>query len=196
VHPSVGPDDDADDAVHKVFDTSIQALVDIRGKLSSMPISKAVDVMSGARQIAFAGIGASGLVASDACHKFFRLGIPTCAFTDAPAILQFAAIAGPGDVLVVLSHTGRWSELVPPLQEARHRGAQVIAITDPGSPLALDGALLFGVDAIEDTSVYTPMSSRLGQLALLDALHVALALARGEHAADRLRLSKQALRDM
>ncbi len=196
VHRDVGPDDAADDAVMKVFDASIQALIDIRGKLSTMPISAAVEVMSGARQIAFAGIGASGHVASDACHKFFRLGIPCSALTDSTMILQFAAIAGPDDVFVMLSHTGRWVELVPALELARDRGTSVICITDPASPLALKGCLVFGVDAIEDTSVYTPMSSRLGQLALLDAIHVALALEQGEHAAAKLRLSKQALRDL
>jgi DNA-binding MurR/RpiR family transcriptional regulator len=37
------------------------------------------------------------------------------------------------------------------------------------------------------------MSSRLAQLALLDAIHVALALANGETAVDRLRNSKNAL---
>ncbi len=196
VHRDVRPDDAADDAVLKVLDASIQALVDIRGKLSTMPFRAAVDVMSRARQIAFAGLGASGHVASDACHKYFRLGIPCTALTDTTMILQFAAIAGRGDVLVMLSHTGRWSELVPALEIARDAGANVVCITDPDSPLALEGALVFAVDAIEDTSVYTPMSSRLGQLALLDAIHVALALQQGEKAASKLRLSKQALRDM
>jgi len=37
------------------------------------------------------------------------------------------------------------------------------------------------------------MSSRLAQLALLDAIHVALALKRGSSASDTLRLSKDAL---
>jgi len=45
---------------------------------------------------------------ADACHKFFRLGIPCSTLMDTPMILQFAAIAEPADVLVLLSHTGRW----------------------------------------------------------------------------------------
>jgi RpiR family carbohydrate utilization transcriptional regulator len=196
VHRDVRPDDAADDAVMKVLDASTQALLDIRAKLSTMPFAAAAGIMSGARQIAFAGLGASGHVANDACHKFFRLGIPCTALTDTPMILQFAAIAGPRDVLVMLSHTGRWADLVPALELARDGGAQVIAITDPASPLAIKDCLLFAVDAIEDTSVYTPMSSRLGQLALLDAMHVALALEQGEQAVSKLRRSKQALRDM
>ena len=193
VHRDVRSDDAADDAVLKVLDASIRALVDIRAGLSEMPFREAVDAMTNARQIAFAGLGASGHVASDACHKFFRLGIPCSALTDTTLILQYAAIAGPGDVFVMLSHSGRWSELVRPLILAHERGTCVIAITDPASPLAAAANVLFAVDAIEDTSVYTPMSSRLGQLALLDALQVALALAQGEQGAAKLRRSKEAL---
>ena len=108
-------------------------------------------------------------------------------------ILQFAAIAEPDDVLVLLSHTGRWPEFAHAARLANDRGATVIAITNPDSELAKEASLLFPCQVIEDTSVYTPMSSRLAQLALLDAIHVALALASGERAADRLRMSKDAL---
>ena len=193
VHRDVRPDDTSSDAVIKVLDASIQSLIDMRSQLSTMPIDAAVKVLSGARQIAFAGLGASGHVARDACHKFFRLGIPCSALNDTPMILQFAAIAEPDDVLVLLSHTGRWAEFVHAAKLATDRGATVIAITNPDSKLAAVASLLFPCEVIEDTSVYTPMSSRLAQLALLDAIHVALALAYGETAVDRLRESKNAL---
>jgi len=108
-------------------------------------------------------------------------------------ILQFAAIAERNDVLVLLSHTGRWEEFARAAKLARARGATVIALTNPDSNVAREASLLFPCQLIEDTSVYTPMSSRLAQLALLDAIHVALALAQGESASENLRLSKDAL---
>ncbi len=194
VHRDVKPDDATPDAVLKVMDASIRSLIDMRRELSSMPVDEAVSAMREARQIAFAGLGASGHVANDACHKFFRLGIPCTALTDTPMILQFAAIAEPEDVLVLLSHTGRWSDFARAARQARKRGATVIALTNPDSVIAAEAGLLFPCQFIEDTSVYTPMSSRLAQLALLDAIHVALALARGEVASDTLRRSKDALR--
>ena len=193
VHRDVRPDDSSSDAVLKVMDASIQSLIDMRSQLSVMPIDDAVAAMSKARQIAFAGLGASGHVARDACHKFFRLGVPCSSLNDTPMILQFASIAEPSDVLVLLSHTGRWPEFARAANLANSRGATVIAITNPQSDLAREATLLFPCQLIEDTSVYTPMSSRLAQLALLDAVHVALALESGEHAADRLRKSKDAL---
>jgi RpiR family carbohydrate utilization transcriptional regulator len=193
VHRDVGPDDSTSDAVIKVMDASIQSLIEMRAQLSSMPIDEAVNAMSSARQIAFAGLGASGHVARDASHKFFRLGIPCTSLRDTTMILQFAAIVEPDDVLVLLSHTGRWPELANAARLTRERGATVIALTNPDSRIAEEAGLLFPCKVIEDTSVFTPMSSRLAQLALLDAIQVALALTRGETASENLRRSKDAL---
>jgi RpiR family carbohydrate utilization transcriptional regulator len=193
VHRDVSPDDSTSDAIIKVLDASIQSLIEMRSQLSSMPVDAAVNAMQGARQIAFAGLGASGHVAHDACHKFFRLGIPCTSLRDTTMILQFAAIAAPNDVLVLLSHTGRWDDFVRAARLAKTRGATVIALTNPNSDVAREADLLFPCRVIEDTSVYTPMSSRLAQLALLDAIHVALALAQGDTASDNLRRSKDAL---
>ncbi len=193
VHRDVNPDDSISDAAIKVMDASIQSLSEMRAQLSSMPIDAAARAMATARQIAFAGLGASGHVARDACHKFFRLGIPCSSLLDTPMILQFAAIAEPDDVLVLLSHSGRWQEFAQAAELARERGAIVIAITNPEADLAHSASILFPCRVIEDTNVFTPTSSRLGQLALLDALLVALALTLGSGATERLRLSKDAL---
>jgi len=193
VHRDVNPDDSISDAAIKVMDASIQSLSEMRAQLSSMPIDAAAKAMATARQIAFAGLGASGHVARDACHKFFRLGIPCSSLLDTPMILQFAAIAEPDDVLVLLSHSGRWQEFAQAANIARERDATVIAITNPDSDLADSASILFPCRVIEDTNVFTPTSSRLGQLALLDALLVALALTLGSGATERLRLSKDAL---
>jgi RpiR family carbohydrate utilization transcriptional regulator len=193
VHRDVNPDDSISDAAIKVLDASIQSLSEMRAQLSSMPIDTAAKAMAASRQIAFAGLGASGHVARDACHKFFRLGIPCSSLLDTPMILQFAAIAEPDDVLVLLSHSGRWQEFAQAANIARERDATVIAITNPDSDLADSASILFPCRVIEDTNVFTPTSSRLGQLALLDALLVALALTLGSGATERLRLSKDAL---
>lgn len=193
LHSDVKAGDSTSDAVLKVLDASITSLVELRGGLSAMPVDEAVHVLYHARQIVFSGLGASGHVARDACHKFFRLGTPCSAFTDIPGLMQFAAIAGKGDVLVINSHTGNWQELVDASESATRRGAVVIALTDPDSPLARAANVVLPCRVTEDTSVYTPMSSRLAHLALLDALYIALALRLGPDAFDRLRDTKRAL---
>lgn len=195
VHRDVSAEDDMPDAVAKVIEASIRSLEDVRSRLSSMPVAEAVQAMSVARQLLFAGLGASGHVALDASQKFFRLGIPCSALTDTPMILQFAAIAGPGDVLIVISQTGRWPEISRAAELAQNGGATVIALTDAETVLASIADIVFQYQVLEDTNIYTPMSSRLAQLALFDALQVALALQIGDPAIDKLRKTKNALRD-
>ena len=193
VHKDVTPDDSVNEAVGKVLDQSLRALDELRGRIASLPFEPALEALGQARQIVFAGLGASGEVARDALHKFFRLGIPCSAATDTPMLLQMAAIAEKDDVFIVVSSLGRWPSVVRAIRQAAERGATVIALTDPDSPLAEAANLVLGSRTEEDTSIYTPMSSRLAQLALLDALQVALAVRLGATAETRLRLSKQAL---
>jgi RpiR family carbohydrate utilization transcriptional regulator len=193
VHSDVSADDTASDAVTKVMDASIRSLIDMRSMTSSLPVGEAVAALKSARQIAFAGLGASGHVAADACQKFFRLGIPCTSLTNTPDLLQFSGIAENSDVLVITSHGGRWPELARSAELARQRGATVIALTDRGSRLAGLATILFPCEVVEDASIYTPMSSRLAHLALLDALQVALALDLGDSAVERLQRSTRAL---
>jgi len=193
VHKDVTANDSVEDTVGKVVDQSLRALVEMRARISTMPIKPAVAALGEARQIVFAGLGASGEVARDALQKFFRLGIPCASATDTPMLLQMAAIAHPRDVFIVISHTGRWPAVASAMQQARQREAAVIALTDPESPLAKAASFVLGARIEEDTNIYTPMSSRLAQLALLDALQVALAIRLGSDAEERLRLSKQVL---
>lgn len=195
VHRNVSEDDTTADAVAKVMDSSIRALVDVRAHTSSMPFEEAIAAMILARQLVFVGLGASGHVATDACHKFFRLGIPCTAITDTPTALQFAAIVSQGDVLLTISRGGNLEELERAARIATEQRATVIAITESNSRLAQVATILFGCETPEDANVYTPMSSRLGHLAVLDAMQVSLALALGESAVEKLRRSKDVIRN-
>ena len=195
VHRDVGPDDSVELAVLKVIDGSIQALGEIRERARNLPFPEAVELLVTARQIVFAGLGASGQVANDACQKFFRLGTPCSAATDTPTLLQMGAIAESEDLFIAVSETGSWPGMVRAMRSARDNGAAVIALTRPDSPLARSATLVFESRAAEDTSVYTPMSTRLAQLAVLDALQVAMAIRLGPSAERRLRASKEALLD-
>jgi RpiR family carbohydrate utilization transcriptional regulator len=193
LHRDVVPGDALGDGVMKVMDRSVQALLSLRERIATQPFDAAVPLLAEARQWVFCGLGASGSVAQDACHKFFRLGTPCTAWTDTPTILQGAALATEGDVLIMISHTGRWPRLATAQAGALARGATVLAFTQPASPMAEAATICFPCEVEEDTSVYTPMSSRLAQLALLDALQVTVALSLGERAGLNLMASKRAL---
>ncbi|MEM7218714.1 MAG: SIS domain-containing protein [Pseudomonadota bacterium] len=192
-HQDVAASDSLDAAASKVLDNAVRALVGASNASRDLPFAAAAELLAAARQIVFVGLGASGLVARDAEHKFFRLGIPCSTASDVPTIAQRAATACAGDVYLAISYTGEWRDLVMAMELARDNGACVISVTDPEAGLARAARLTFASLPVENTSVYTPMSSRLVQLALLDALQVATALALGSSAETNLRRAKDAL---
>ena len=193
LHHDVAIGDTPSAAAVKVLESAINALVDLRRQIFAMPFEAASDRLIAARQVVFVGLGASGHVAADSCHKFFRLGIPCTVALDSPTILQQAAVCRPGDAFVAISHSGAWPALIEGMQIAGQRGAEVIALTDPSALLAASASLVFPCRADEDTSVYTPMSSRLAQLTVLDALQVSVALKMGAAAEENLKSAKAAL---
>lgn len=193
VHQDVLASDSTTRAVEKVLDSSIRSMVELRADISRMPFDGAAAAIASARQIVFMGMGASAMVAEDARHKFFRLGIPCTTAVDPQTILQQASVAASNDVLVGISHTGEWPDLIRAISGATAAGATCIAVTTPASPLATAATFTFGCAVREDTSVFTPMTSRLIQLAILDAMQIAAALRMGENAEVNLRRSKEAL---
>lgn len=195
VHRDVTRSDSTSDAVSKVVDRSIHVLNDLRASFSVLPLDAAVERLVNARQLSFMGNGASGHVAADACHKFFRLGMPCQALTDVPTMRQYAAIASPDDVVVAISQSGSSAGIIAAARTARQSGAAVIAVTASGTQLAEHADCLLDLPIIDDKGVFTPMSSRLAHLVLLDALQVAVALRLGDTAEQRLRRCKDALSD-
>lgn len=190
----VKPDDPSRAYAHKIIDATVDVLGHVRRTLDTDAVDTATEVLARARKIEFYGMGASGTVALDAHHKFFRLVVPCVAYIDAHMQFMSAATLGPGDVVVAISHTGRTRELIESVQLARRGGADVIAITAPGTPLARLASLALTVDVPEDTDVFTPMFSRLAHLVILDVLAVGMALRGGEATATRLARMKSSLK--
>lgn len=193
VHADVRPGDDTGDIVAKVMGRSIRELASLQQRLDAGRIEEAALAMAGAKRIDFYGIGASGSVVQDAQNKFFRLGVPCVAFHDSPTIRQAAAISDAGYAVVAVSKTGHSMDVVEACKQARTNGARVIAITSPLSPLAKAAEISILVDIDEDTGAYTPMSSRLAQLAVLDVIQVAFAIQLGSSGSKKLELAKNAL---
>ena len=194
VHADVAADDDATEIIAKVIGRSIRDLNGVQQRLNPNVIDAVTDALFKANRIDFYGVGASGIVVSDAQNKFFRLGIPCNAYFDSPTILQAAAITDSQYAVIAVSKTGESKAVVDACKKARLNETKVIAITSPLSSLANTADLTVLVDIDEDTGLYTPMSSRLAQLAVLDVLQVAFALRLGNTAIRKLDQAKAALR--
>lgn len=195
VHRDVGPDDSLDEVAPKVFNRTIGALMSVRNQLDAVRLQRAVEFITRAARMEFYGIGNSGIVATDAQHKFFRFGIPSVAYSDPHTQGMAATLLEEGDVVVAISASGRTPEIIRACELAREAGAEVIAITASGSPLARTATVLLAADVPEDPDVYAPMTSRIAHLAIIDVLSVSVALASGPELIKRLERTKQTLRD-
>ena len=180
IHRSVDTDDKVSDVVVKVIDNTVSAFLKYRNDASTLAISKAVDALTlaceTAKRIEFIGVGNSGIVAQDAQHKFFRLGVNTIAYSDGHMQVMSASLLVPGDCLVVISNSGRTRDLMDATDIARKNGATVIVITASGSPLAAAGHVHLSADHPEGYDRYSPMVSRLLHLMIIDILATAVAL--------------------
>ncbi|MFO7909763.1 MurR/RpiR family transcriptional regulator [Vreelandella aquamarina] len=192
---AVEPDDSASQYTDKIFDATIAALDEARRAVDMQAVERMVDYLTQAKQIHFFGLGASGAVAQDAQHKFFRFNLPVVAYVDVLMQRMVAAACHTGDVVVVISYTGRTRELVDIARVAREAGAVVLGITAPASPLTNECTATLEIATPEDTDHYLPMTSRMIQLTLLDALATGVTLRRGEDFLPHLKKIKDSLRD-
>jgi RpiR family carbohydrate utilization transcriptional regulator len=180
IHRSVDVDDKTSDIMVKVIDNTVAAFLKYRNDASSVSIEKAAAALVAAyqakKQIQFFGVGNSGIVAQDAQHKFFRLGINANAYSDGHMQVMSASILGAGDCVVVISNSGRTRDLMDACDIARKNGATTIVITASGSPLASAGNIHLSADHPEGFDKYSPMVSRLLHLLIIDILATCVAL--------------------
>ncbi len=187
VHRSVGEDDKPGDLIVKVIDNAVAAMLKYRNAAAGHAFEQALTALTAAGQahkrIEFYGVGNSGIVAQDAQHKFFRLGVHATAVSDGHVQVMSATMLGPGDCAVVISNSGRSRDLIDAADIARRRGATVIVITASGSPLAQMAQshhqVLLAADHPEDFDRYSPMVSRLLHLLIIDILTTGVALRLG-----------------
>ncbi len=194
---AVEDSDTVTDLRNKVFDTTIGSLLTVRDELNAEVLEQAINTISNARRVEFYGFGASGSVAADAQHKFFRLQLSTAAYTD-PHIQHMSAIAlGQDDVVVAISQSGETRALLQSVRLARETGATVIGLAPENTSLSKQCSIPIYVNMEEDLQSYTPVSSRIAHLVVIDVLATGVARHRKpllkEHL-KRLEKSQRALR--
>ncbi|KRB88968.1 SIS domain-containing protein [Noviherbaspirillum sp. Root189] len=189
-------DDLAADLVNKICSRSINTLLDLRNNLQPAAIERALDVLNRSNKIEFWGQGTSGIVASDAQHKFFRSGVPTVAYSDPHIHAISAALLKKGDTVVAISQRGNSTALLHSVQLARRVGADVVALTPSGTPLSDLATVLVPIDLSFNIDPYTPISARLAHLVVIDILAVGLALKGGPEFRKKMQNAQKALQKL
>ena len=194
IHESVDGDEKVPELIKKVFDANIAAIRNTLGTLDYEAVSEAVSLIAKSEKIIFHGFGGSAVVAMDAYHKFFRIGIPCEWFNDAHMAVMAAAMMKPNQVFLVISHSGSSRDVVESLKVASATGAETVAIvSQQKSPVSKVAKLTLCVDSSETNVKFEPMSSRIAQLSVVDVLSVGVALLRSDEVIANLTKARKAL---
>ncbi|MEH6617352.1 MAG: SIS domain-containing protein [Porticoccus sp.] len=171
--------DSVSEYTFKVFDSTVDTLLKVRDSLDLDMLDRAVQAICAANRVEFYGFGASAAVAFDAQHKFFRLQVSAAAYSDPHLQNMSATSLAPGDVVIAISQSGRTTTLINAIERVKSRGAIVIGIAPSGTPVAEAATIPLTIDAKEDIQIYTPLSSRIAHLVVIDVLAIGVAKHKG-----------------
>jgi glucokinase len=179
MHTHVTGEDTMLELGEKVLGNTAAAILQVRDHLNRETIDRAIDLLGSAQRIDFHAVGHYRVVADDAQFKFLRFGVASASYTDPRLMTLSAKVLRPGDVVVLISSSGRIDELLEVADTAHARGAAVVAITAGHSPLARKADVALVVDHVEDVATHVPMVSRILHLLVIDILAVGVAVRRG-----------------
>lgn len=178
---------------HKVFDSSIYILEKVRDNIDPSQLEAAINSLCMAKRVEFYGYGASAAVAIDAQHKFSRLQMSTTAYSDPHSQSMSAISLDHQDVVLAISQSGRTQVLLDALALVSKTGATIIGLAPSGTPIFEQAAIAIHIDVQEDTESYTPLSSRLAHLVLIDILALGVYQRKAKQLDGHLQQLKQAL---
>lgn len=173
LYAEISAEDTYDEVVKKVFQASIQALTDTLNVLNKDEYKKAVEAVLSANKIVFCGVGDAANVAQSGYQKFIRIGVNVQVSADPDIQLITASHLIKGDVLIVISHSGKTKSIIELVKYAKVTGATVISITNyPISQLAKNSDIVLLTAAFEEHVKGEIMSKRVTELCILESLFV------------------------
>lgn len=192
IHPAVDlpitiPEGDLDVA-RRVLATEAEALGLLAAALNEAGFARAVSLLAGATgRVVVTGMGKSGHVARKIAATLASTGTPALFVHPAEASHGDLGMVVPGDAVLALSNSGETPELADLVAHSRRFGLPLVAVTgraDSALARAADVALVLPAAPEACPMGLAPTTSTTMQVALGDALAVALLTRRGFTAAD------------
>jgi DNA-binding MurR/RpiR family transcriptional regulator len=176
LHRSVQARDSTEAVISKIAHAAAGALTRLGRGLDPATIDAAAAAMARASRIDCYSVGAaSSFMAQELQSRLFRLGLTANAIFDAHQQLVSASTLGQAGVAFVISHVGRMPYTLEAAQFAKQRGATVVALTQPGTPLAQLADLLLAVSVPRDAVMRVGTEAYLAHLVVIEILMVRLA---------------------
>jgi len=194
IHEAVDGNEDVPDLVKKVFESNANAILSTLSTLDHPVLERMIETFSQADKLLFFGLGGSAVIAMDAYHKFFRVGIHCEYFTDSHMAIMAASMMQPSQVFIAISHSGATRDVVKALEVAKQAGAVTVAIVShEKTPVARAADAVLTVASSESHYRFEPMSSMNAQMSVIDVLAVGVSLNRQEDTIENLNKTRVAL---
>lgn len=168
--------DSLDQIINKTTYKNIASLEDTRKLLDAKVMTECVESLCRCKTIYLFGIGSSLLVARDAYLKFLRLNKSCILNDDWHSQLLQARNMRRDDLGLIISYSGKTTEMIECARTIQRVGAKFILITRFAvSPLSEMANLNLYVAANESIFRSGAMGSRISQLNVVDILYTAFA---------------------
>lgn len=178
IHEDLQRSDDVRTITEKVFASGMQAMRDTLSALDMSAMGRAVEAIRAARRVEVYGIGSAAPIAEDAHYRMLRIGIDCKVVVDSHVQAISACLTDASVAVLTVSHSGSTKETVLATRLAKEAGATTICITNFGkSPIQAYADIVLHTVARETQFRTEAMTSRIAQLAVVDALVACLALA-------------------
>jgi RpiR family carbohydrate utilization transcriptional regulator len=196
IHEDLARGDDVGTVASKIFHSGMQAMQDTLKVIDTNALGKAVKAIVNAKRVEVYGIGSAAPIAEDANYRLLRIGFESKSVIDSHVQAISASLTGPRVAVLTVSHSGSTHETVTATRLAKEAGATTICITNYGkSPILAHTDIVLHTMARETQFRTEAMTSRIAQLAIVDALIACLALATYERAVDTIAKTFEVLGD-
>ena len=181
-------EDDAGALAQVVMIRAANTIRNCLEELDTAAVGRAVAAIAACARLDIYGQGGgSASLVEDAKLRFFRLGLPVCAYADGHQQRMSAATLRPKDVALAISNSGRSMAVVGAIEIARSYGATTIALTRPETPLAAATDIVIPIVVPEDANALMPTSSRYAHMAVIDTIATGVASEMGARSREALR---------
>ena len=168
------------------------------GLLKEDELEKAMEKLNKAKNVYIYSIGSSGLVGQDLYYKLSRINKRCIAHLDTHLQITSSALVEKDDVVIAISYSGETKEVLMCVENAKIKGATVIAITKASVNNTLENIsdITLHVPYVERSLREGAMSSRISQLAIIDMLFIGMAKNNLKEVEAKLRLTRKAVEEL
>ncbi len=196
LHRSVQSGDTTAEIASKIVHSATASMSALERQLDIGALDRAAAALAGADRIDCYSSGAtSAFIANDLQARLFRIGLHSNSYFDAHQQLISASTLGAKGVAIAVSHVGRLPPLLEAARFARSQGAKMIALTQPGTPLAQAADIVLGVTVPQDAVMRVGTEAYIAHLLVVEILTVLVGQRLGPKAAERLRKFRSVLEE-